>query len=42
MKPWQRWLSGIALALVLAVGFAGYLSPGMRISWESVAALCGF
>ncbi|WP_279628544.1 hypothetical protein [Bordetella genomosp. 12] len=39
---WARWLAGLALVAVLAVGFAGYLSPQMRLSWENVAALCGF
>ena len=31
-----------ALALVLAVGFAGYLMPGLRLNWETIAAMCGF
>lgn len=31
-----------ALALVLAVGFAGYFMPGLRLNWETIAAMCGF
>ncbi|AKQ59403.1 hypothetical protein [Bordetella hinzii] len=44
MKPrrWPRWLAGLLLAAVLGLGFAGYLSPQMRVNWENVAALCGF
>lgn len=30
------------LAAVMAVGFLGYLSPGMRLNWETIAAMCGF
>ncbi|WP_170948535.1 hypothetical protein [Bordetella genomosp. 5] len=37
-----RWTGYGALALVMALGFWGYLSPSMRLNWESVAALCGF
>ncbi|AHV93865.1 hypothetical protein [Bordetella holmesii] len=39
---WPRWVGGLALVAVLALGFAGYLSPQMRLSWENVTALCGF
>lgn len=31
-----------ALAIVLAVGFAGYFMPGLRLNWETIAAMCGF
>gem|GEM_PF-1236334 len=27
---------------VMAVGFLGYLTPGMRLNWETIAAMCGF
>ena len=30
------------LALVLAIGFLGYLMPGVRLNWETIAAMCGF
>ncbi len=39
---WPRWLARLLLAAVLVLGFAGYLSPQMRLGWENVAALCGF
>ncbi|CAJ48522.1 hypothetical protein BAV0911A, partial [Bordetella avium 197N] len=44
VKPrrWLRYLGGLALAAVLLLGFVGYLSPDMRLNWESVAAMCGF
>lgn len=32
---------GVLLA-VLAVGFAGYFLPGLRLNWETIAAMCGF
>ncbi|MEI2417488.1 hypothetical protein V8Z80_15040 [Orrella sp. JC864] len=31
-----------ALAAVLALGFWGYTQPGMKLNWETLAALCGF
>jgi len=36
--------AGLALLLciALAVGFLGYLSPGMLLSWENIASMCGF
>jgi hypothetical protein len=27
---------------VMALGFMGYLSPGVRLNWETIAAMCGF
>jgi len=33
------WLLLIA---VLVVGFIGYTMPGMRLNWETIAAMCGF
>jgi len=27
---------------VMALGFIGYLSPGVRLNWETIAAMCGF
>lgn len=41
-RPAWRWAGYGALALIMALGFWGYLSPSMRLNWESVAALCGF
>ena len=35
-------LGGVVLIAVLAVGFVGYLTPGMRINWETIATMCGF
>ncbi len=40
--PLAALLAGLLLVAVLVLGFAGYLSPQMRLSWENVAALCGF
>lgn len=31
-----------ALVIVLALGFVGYLMPGLRLNWETIAAMCGF
>lgn len=33
---------GVIFVVVLAVGFMGYLTPAMRVSWEAVASMCGF
>ena len=33
---------GLGLCSVLALGFIGYLSPGMRLNWETIASMCGF
>jgi hypothetical protein len=27
---------------VLCVGFLAYLSPSMRLNWETIASMCGF
>jgi hypothetical protein len=27
---------------VLFVGFLPYLSPSMRLNWETIASMCGF
>jgi len=32
----------LLLVAVLALGFAGYFTPGMRLNWDSIAAMCGF
>ena len=37
-----RVLGWLLLAAVLALGFAGWMHPDMRLAWESVAAMCGF
>lgn len=31
-----------ALITILAIGFAGYFLPGLRLNWEAIAAMCGF
>jgi hypothetical protein len=31
-----------ALLGVLYIGFLGYLTPSMRINWETIATMCGF
>ena len=28
--------------VVLVIGLVGYTTPGMRLNWESIVALCGF
>src|SRR5690606_25834823 len=36
-------IAGLALLLVvLALAFAGHLSPEMKLQWENLMALCGF
>ncbi|SAI65627.1 Uncharacterised protein [Bordetella ansorpii] len=40
-RAW-RWVGGAALAAVLALAFVGHLTPSLRVSWETLAALCGF
>lgn len=42
MNTAARWLLWLGLAALLALGFAGWLSPDMRLAWATVAALCGF
>ncbi|HLU19914.1 MAG TPA: hypothetical protein VKZ66_08145 [Pusillimonas sp.] len=32
----------IVLAAVLALGFIGHLTPGMKIQWENFMSMCGF
>lgn len=39
---WLKITLGITLVVVLVVGFMGYLTPAMRVSWEAVASMCGF
>ncbi len=34
--------AGTILGIVLVLGLVGYTTPGMRLNWESIAALCGF
>ncbi|MGB3289767.1 MAG: hypothetical protein WBA83_10860 [Burkholderiaceae bacterium] len=38
---WSR-VATVALLAVMALAFAGYLSPGMRVQWANFMALCGF
>jgi hypothetical protein len=46
--PQLRWpakwrvLGWSALVSVMALGFLGYLMPGVRLNWETIAAMCGF
>jgi len=35
-------LAVAALAAVAVLALRGYLSPQLRVAWESVAAFCGF
>jgi len=42
VPKWLRITLGALLALVLVVGFLGYLTPSMRVNWEAIASLCGF
>jgi hypothetical protein len=37
-----RVLGWAALVGVMALGFLGYLMPGVRLNWETIAAMCGF
>lgn len=37
-----RFGLGVLLVLVLAIGFLGYLQPGMLLQWETIATMCGF
>ena len=39
---WLRVTFGLIFIAVLAVGFMGYLTPAMRVSWEAIASMCGF
>jgi hypothetical protein len=42
VSKWLRVTLGAMLVIVLVVGFIGYLTPAMRVSWEAVASMCGF
>ncbi len=35
-------LGGATLCVALVAGLIGYTTPGMRLNWDSIAALCGF
>ncbi len=37
-----RWVVWTVVLAVMALGFVGYLTPGMRMNWEAIAAMCGF
>jgi hypothetical protein len=37
-----KLFGGGVLIIVLGIGFLGYLSPSMRINWETIATMCGF
>jgi hypothetical protein len=37
-----KLLGGGVLLVVLVIGFLGYLTPSMRINWETIATMCGF
>ncbi|SHI20708.1 hypothetical protein [Pollutimonas bauzanensis] len=37
-----RIAGGLALAVVLALSFAGYLTPQMQIQWANFMSMCGF
>ncbi len=40
-KGW-RVTGWVLLALILTLGFLGYLMPSMRVNWQSIASMCGF
>ena len=35
------WMIWLAAAGLLALGFAGYLHPDMRLDWAAIAQMCG-
>jgi hypothetical protein len=35
------WIAWLAAAVVLAIGFMGYLHPDMRLDWAAIAQMCG-
>lgn len=37
-----RIAAWVSLAAILSAGFAGYFMPGLRLNWETIAAMCGF
>ncbi len=37
-----RTILSLLLIIVLGIGFLGYLTPGMRVNWETIATMCGF
>jgi hypothetical protein len=37
-----KLLGGGVLVVVMGIGFLGYLTPSMRINWETIATMCGF
>lgn len=37
-----RVAAWVGLMALLALGFAGYFLPGVRLNWETIAAMCGF
>lgn len=36
-----RWIGWLGAAVLLAVGFLGYLHPDMRLDWAAIAQMCG-
>jgi hypothetical protein len=38
---WLRVALWLGVAGLLALGFAGYLHPDMRLDWAAIAQLCG-
>ncbi len=42
LRPAWRVAGFLVLFLVLALAFAGHLSPDMKLQWENLMALCGF
>ena len=37
-----RTILSLLLVIVLGIGFLGYLTPGMRVNWQTIATMCGF
>ena len=41
MSRRSTWMIWIATTTLLALGFAGYLHPDMRLDWATIAQMCG-
>ncbi len=42
LSPWIKAALWLLLVLVLGLGMLAYTTPGMRLSWEAFASMCGF
>ena len=41
MSRRSTWMIWLATTMLLALGFAGYLHPDMRLDWAAIAQMCG-